>query len=739
MKKNILLITAMLVYTSAFAGQSLTVKAITDGEFRSETMTAVTPLADGETYAQISDDGQRIVAYSFRTGKQTAVLFDAATARGPKVSRVDGYVVSPDGRRLLIQTQTNPIYRRSFTATYYIYSIQNNKLEPLSDGGPQQVPTFSPDGNVIAFVRAGNIHLVKLLYDNAESQITKDGKFNEVINGVPDWVYEEEFSYNSALTFTADSKQVVWVRFDESQVKQYSMQLFKGLAPERSEYAQYPGAYSYKYPIAGEQNSRVGVMSYDIKSHQTRRMDLPLENDGYIPRIIATKDPSKVAVVTMNRHQDQLRIYMCNPLSTVCQLVVEDKVDKYIKEEVLGDLQITDSHILLSSERDGYNHLYLYALNGQQKRQVGTGQNVVTAVYGYDEPTGDIYYAATNGTPTEQQVYVSHANGKTEALTQQAGVNRATFSSTYKYFINNWSSVASPAVYTLRDNRGRQLSTLIDNSALKQKLQQYDLGTVEMFQLTTSENVTLNGWLIKPKNFNPSKKYPVIMYQYGGPGSQQVLNQWGIGMSGCGAIMEQLFCQQGYICVCVDNRGTGGRGADFEKCTYLRLGEKEARDQVEAALWLGRQPYVDKDRIAIWGWSYGGWNTLMAMSEGRPVFRCGIAIAPPTCWRYYDTVYTERFMRTPKENQQGYDEVNPIARARQLSGALLLCHGLADDNVHYRNTAEYVEALVQADKDFRQLVYTNRNHSIYGGNTRNHLFRQCLDFFNSELKHSVQQ
>ena len=356
----------MLVYGSAFAGQSLSIKAITDGEFHSETMTAVTPLADGETYAQISSDGQRIVSYSFRTGKQTAVLFDVATARGPKVGRVDGYVVSPDGQRLLIQTQTKSIYRRSFTATYYIYSIRNNKLEPLSDGGPQQVPTFSPDGNVIAFVRAGNIHLVKLLYDNAESQITKDGKFNEVINGVPDWVYEEEFSYNSALTFTADSKQVVWVRFDESQVKQYSMQLFKGLAPERSEYAQYPGAYSYKYPIAGEQNSSVSVMSYDIKSHQTRRLDLPLDKDGYIPRIMATKDPTKVAVVTMNRHQDQLRIYMCNPLSTVCQLVVEDKVDKYIKEEVLGDLQITDNHILLSIECDGYKHLYHSVLNASQ-------------------------------------------------------------------------------------------------------------------------------------------------------------------------------------------------------------------------------------------------------------------------------------------------------------------------------------------------------------------------------------
>ena len=622
--------------------------------------------------------------------------------------------------------------------------IQNNKLEPLSDGGPQQTPVFSPDGNVIAFVRDNNIHLVKLLYDNAESEVTKDGKRNEVINGLPDWVYEEEFSYNSALTFTANSQQVVWVRFDESQVKQYAMQLFKGLVPEREEYAEYPGFYTYKYPVAGEQNAKVSVMSYDIKSHQTRKLELPLETDGYIPRILPTQDPTKVAVVTMNRHQDQLRIYMCNPLSTVCQLVVEDKVAKYIKEDVLAQLQITDKHIVMTSERDGYNHIYVYNLNGQLMRSIGDvlqgvrvgekGHTIVTDVYGYDEATGDIYFAALNDGPTDQQVFVAHSNGKTDCLTPAKGWNSAVFSENFKYFVNTWSDINNPAVYTLCNNQGKTLTTLIDNKVLKQKYDAYDMGQKEFFTFKTSENVMLFGWMVKPKDFDPAKKYPVIMYQYGGPGNQQVRNAWGIGMSGNGAILEQLLCQQGYICVCVDNRGTGGRGAEFEKCTYMRLGELEARDQVEAASWLGQQSYVDKDRIAIWGWSYGGWNTLMSMSEGRPVFRCGIAIAPPTCWRYYDTVYTERYMRTPNENKSGYDEVNPIARASKLSGELLLCHGLADDNVHYRNTAEYVEALVQADKDFRQLVYTNRNHSIFGGNTRNHLFRQCLNFFNDELR-----
>ena len=719
---------------SATAGEKLTLKDVTSGKFRSQSMSAVRPLADGETYAQISDDGKKIVTYSFRTGKQVGVLFDATTARGPQVRQVDGYVMSPDGTRLLIQTDTKAIYRRSFTATYYIYSVRNNKLEPLSDGGPQQAPVFSPDGTQIAFVRNNNIFLVKLLYDNAESQVTKDGKRNEVINGIPDWVYEEEFSTNSSLVFSADSKQIVWIRYDESAVKQYTMQLFKGLRPERREFAEYPGDYTYKYPVPGQVNSQVAVFSYDIKSHQTRKINVPLDADGYIPRIKTTSDPAKVAIFTMNRHQDVLRIYMANPLSTVCKLVVEDKVNKYVKEEVLDDIQITDKHILLPSERDGYNHLYLYNLSGQQLRKIVNDKYVVKAVYGYDEKTGDAYFAANPKGATEQQVMVARQNGKIEALTPKAGVNNAIFSTGFKYFINTWSDINNPAQYTLCQNNGKVLTTLIDNQALKQQLANYELGQKELFTFTTSEGVQLNGWMVKPANFDASKKYPVIMYQYGGPGSQQVLNQWGIGMSGNGALLEQYLCQQGYICVCVDNRGTGGRGADFEKCTYLRLGELESRDQVETALWLGNQQYVDKENIGIWGWSYGGWNTLMSMSEGRPVFKAGVAIAPPTCWRFYDTIYTERYMRTPKENASGYDEVNPIARASQLHGALLICHGLADDNVHYQNTAEYVEALVQADKDFRQLVYTNRNHGISGGNTRQHLFRQAINHFNDNLK-----
>lgn len=747
MKKLSLIIILWATAALQLAAQQLSLKDITDGQFREETMAAVEPLADGESYAQISANGKQIVKYSFRTGKQTEVLFDAAKARGGGVERVEGYVMSPDGKRMLIQTNTSRIYRHSFTATYYIYTIANQKLEPLSDGGPQQTPIWSPDGQQVAFVRDNNIFLVKLLYNNAESQVTKDGKRNEVINGLPDWVNEEEFSFNRAMVFSADSKQIVWVRYDEREVKEYAMPMFKASYPVRNEYAEYPGFYTYKYPKAGQKNASLKLLSYDIKSHQTRQMQLPIDSDGYIPRILPTSDATKVAVFTLNRHQDCLRIYMANPLTTVCQLVIEDKVDKYINENVFAHVKITPHNIVLTSERDGYNHIYLYNLNGQLLRKVqdlpqaprlGGGEKnlhtIVTDVYGYDEATGDLYFAALNNGPTEQQVFVSHKNGKTSCLTPEGGWSSAIFSKNFNSFICTWSNMDTPTQITLRNAQGKKVATLVDNKKLQEKYASYRMGRKEVIAFTTSEGVRLYGWMVKPADFDASKNYPVVMYQYGGPGNQQVKNAWGLGMNGQGAILEQYLAQQGYIAVCVDNRGTGGRGAEFEKCTYLRLGELEARDQVETALWLGQQSYVDKDRIAIWGWSYGGWNTLMSMSEGRPVFCCGIAIAPPTCWRYYDTVYTERFMRTPQENAQGYDEVTPIARASKLHGELLICHGLADDNVHYQNTAEYVDALVQADKDFQQLVYTNRNHSIYGGNTRNHLFRQCMNFFAKNLE-----
>lgn len=722
----------LMASTTINAAEKIDIQSVTNGTFAAKRISGIDPLKGTDQYAQISADGKQIVKYSFKTGKQTGVLFDVNNTIGESIKSFDGYIMSPDGKRMLIQTQTESVYRRSFKAVYYIYDMQNRRLDKLSEGGKQQVPVWSPDGLQVAFVRDNNIFLVKLLYDNSESQVTKDGKFNHIINGLPDWVYEEEFSFNSALEFNADGTMLCWVKYDESAVKTYSLQLFKGMKPEYQEYETYPGEYSYKYPKAGEDNAKVSVWSFDIKSKKIQQLQVPVDADGYIPRLKSTSNPARMIVYTTNRHQDELNLYAVNPRSTVSQLLVQDKVNKYVKEGTIGSVTIGNDYILMPSDRDGYTGIYLYNMNGTQLRHVG-GQFDITDIYGYDEKTGDIYYQAAAINPHDRQIYVAHKNGKIERLSDKEGCNYAIFSGDYRYFINTWSDYNTPYVYTTRDNQGRVLSTNLDNKELKAKIAKYGWTQKEAFSFTTSEGVKLDGWMVKPANFDSSRKYPVIMFQYSGPGNQQVMNSWNAGSMGQGGAYDMYLAQQGYIVVCVDGRGTGGRGSDFEKSTYLNLGKLEARDQVETALYLGSLPYVDKNNIGIWGWSYGGFCTLMSMSEGRPVFKAGVAVAPPTSFRFYDTVYTERYMRTPKENAAGYDD-NPISRADKLNGALLICHGLADDNVHPQNTFEYSEALVQADKDFKENIYTNRNHSIFGGNTRRHLLRQITEWFNDHLK-----
>ena len=732
-KLFVMCIMMLLATSNVSADNKITLKDVTGKTFTPKYITGVDPIKGTDRYASISNDGRQIIEYAFKTGNQTRVLFDIANTHGESIKQLDGYTLSPDGKRMLIQTNTHKIYRRSFTADYYIYTIQSRKLEKLSTGGPQQIPTWSPDGNQIAFVRDNNIFLVKLLYDNAESQITKDGKFNEIINGVPDWVYEEEFSTNRSLCFTADSRMLCWIKYDERKVKEYSLQLFMGSHPTMKANEVYPGTYTYKYPKAGEDNSIVSVWSYEIQTHKTNRLQVPLEGDGYIPRIKSTNDANRIIVFTMNRHQDVLNLYAVNPLTTLSQLLIKEQGDKYVKEEAMEGIAIGQNSILLPSDRDGYMHLYLYNMNGSLIRKIGEGNYDITSIYGYDETTGDVYYQAAGINPHDRQVFVSHKNGKTERLTDTNGWNKAIFSGDYKYFLNTWSNYNTPYVFTIRDNKGKVLSTPIDNKELKEKVKTYGFNGRETFSFTTSEGVKLDGWMVKPKDFDTNKKYPVILFQYSGPGSQQVIDAWNAGSMGNGGAFDYYLAQQGFIVVCVDGRGTGGRGAAFEKCTYLRIGELESRDQVETALWLGKQSYIDKERIGIWGWSFGGFNILMSMSEGRPVFKAGVAVAPATNWRYYDTIYTERYMRTPKENGSGY-ATNPIQRANALHGALLICHGMADDNVQPQNTMEYTEALIQADKDFKENIYTNRNHGIYGGNTRTHLLRQISNWFIEHLK-----
>ncbi len=705
---------------------------VTNGVYWPKQIDGVNPMNDGESYTQLSPDHKRIVRHSFKTGKEIATVFDVETARGSKkLPYIDGYIMSPDEHRILIQTETKGIYRRSYTAVYYIYDVRNNTLEPLSEGGPQQVPLFSPDGNVIAFARGNNLFLVKLLFGNAEVQVTKDGKFNEVINGLPDWVNEEEFTTNRSFDFSADSKVLAWVRYDESQVPIYSMQEFKGLYPARSEFDAYPGTYDYKYPVAGQKNSEVKVMTFDIKNRVTRTLDVPLDKDGYIPRIKFTSDPTKLAVITLNRHQSQMDVYMANPLSKVCKLVLREKNEKYVRETAYTQMKFYDGHFSLLSERSGFQHLYWYNLGGQLEAQITKGNFEVTDFYGYDARTGSFYYASTQESPLRRAVYKADKQGRVKKLSSSVGTNSAKFSKTMKYYMNVYSSAQQPPVTSLCDNNGKTITTLIDNADLKAKVKKV-AGKKEFFQFTTSEGVQLNGWMVKPRDFDASKKYPVVMYQYSGPGSQEVTDSWNLGFYGAG-IFESYLTEQGFICACVDGRGTGARGADFEKCTYLQLGLRESQDQVETAIYLGSLPYVDKANIGIWGWSFGGFNTLMSMSEGRPVFKAGVAVAAPSNWKYYDTVYTERYMRTPNENAAGY-AINPMERAANLSGSLLLIHGTADDNVHFRNVAEMSEALVQANKQFEMQIYTNRNHSIYGGNTRYHLLTRMCDFFKRNLK-----
>ena len=732
MKKLFVLFYALMCLVTLQA-QKVTLQDVANGTYRAQSIQGLKPMLDGEHYTQISKDHKRIVKYSFKTGKEVATIFDVATARNHKLKNFDDYIMSPDESLILIQTETKPIYRRSFTAVYYIYNVRNRTLEPLSNNGPQQVPLFSPDSHQIAFVRNNNIYLIKLLFGNSESQVTKDGEYNKVLNGIPDWVYEEEFSYNRAFDFSADSKMIAYVRFDESQVPMYSFPWYKGMAPEKTEYTTYPGSYDYKYPKAGVVNSKVSVHSFDIKSRVTRKMELPVDSDGYVPRIKFTDDPEKLAIMTLNRHQNRFDLYMANPRSAICKVAIRDEAEQYIKEQAYSDITFYPEHIVMMSERDGYNHLYLYTIGGNLVKQITKGEFEVKDFLGWDQKANVFYYTSNEGSPLRTAVYKIVGKGKKTKLSTRTGTNSALFSKNLNYYINTYSSAQTPTLITLNNNKGQEMVTLLDNKELKSKTAQLNMPTKEFFSFKTSEGVELNGWMMKPANFNPSKKYPVIMHQYSGPGSQQVLDKWGIGSFGDGGMFEAVMCDKGYIMVCVDGRGTGGRGAAFEKCTYLSIGVKEATDQAEAAKYLSTLPYVDGSRIGIWGWSYGGYNTLMSMSEGSGAFKAGVAIAAPTDWRFYDSVYTERFMRTPKENGDGYQASSAISRASKLKGKLLLIHGSADDNVHLQNFMEYSEALVQANIQFDTQIYTNRNHSIFGGNTRNHLMNRVANFFLQNL------
>lgn len=701
-------------------------KQITSHKYASKGIKNLRSTLDGEHYTSMNDQNNMIIKYSYRTGKAVDTLFNAKTAKDCDFEKFSGYELSPEESKILLYKDIEPIYRHSFKANYFVYEIKRNKVKALSAGGKQQEATFSPNGRNVAFVRNNNLFLVKLDYET-ESAITKDGKMNEIINGIPDWVYEEEFAFSRAFEWAPDDSHIAFIRFDESNVKEYSFDMYKGLDPAYPQYELYPGAIKFKYPKSGQENAKVSLHTYNIKTRDIKKMNVPLDADGYIPRIRFTTDPEQLAVFTLNRHQNILNIYYTNPASGISKLVIKDESKYYINNDNLDMIRFYPDQIVFAGEKSGKREIYSYSHVGTLLKKVTNGDNEVTNFLGYDPVKKSYFYEATDGSPLRRATFMTDAKGKTTKLTTQSGWNRSDFSTSFKYFINNFSTANTPPVISVYDGNGKSLRSLENNQELVNKLQQAPFAKKEFFTFKNSDGVELNGWMMKPVNFNPQKKYPVVMTQYSGPFSQQVKDQWSFGW-------EQALVNDGFIVSCVDGSGTGARGEEFAKQTYLNLGQKEARDQVEAAKYLGSLSYVDGNNIGIWGWSFGGYTTLMSMSTSKDIIKAGVAIAPVTDWRYYNTIYTERYMRTPQENKDGYDNGSPIYLANNLNGALLLIHGTADDNVQYQNTTEYAAALVQANKQFDMQIYTNRNHSIVGGNARFHLYTRVINFYKRELK-----
>ena len=707
-------------------------KEITDGQFRQVTnIGEMRSMPDGEHYTAMNDARNMIIKYSYRTGNPVDTLFNTEKARECTFDKFDGYTISSTGHHILVWRDTEPIYRRSFKANVYDYDVRRNYVKPISDSkGKQMIPTFSPDGRMVAYVSDNNIWIRKFDYDT-EVQVTKDGEMNKILNGITDWVYEEEFAVTNLMAWSPNSEQLAFVRFDESEVPEYSMQMFgEGL---------YPGYYNYKYPKAGEKNSKVTLHSYDVTTKDTKELKVPVEADSYIPRIVFTNNDDQLAVMTLNRHQNVFNMYYANPKSGVFRLILRDENKAYVDSEWLNSIHFYANSFSYVNEQDGYAHIYLYSPTGVMQRQVTKGNWDVTAFLGYDEATKTVYYESAEESPIRRAIYKTHRGGAGAAiykidakgvktkLSTQEGTNNATFSDNFAYYVNQYSNANTPVKITVNETKSNKvLRVLQDNARLVDKLAGYSYAEKEFIKVRTASDYELNAWIVKPVDFDESKKYPVLMFQYSGPNSQQVLDKYSFDW-------EQYLAANGIITVCVDGRGTGARGEAFRKCTYLRMGELESKDQVEAAQALGKLPFVDKSRMAIWGWSFGGYNTLMAMSVGNGTFKAGIAVAPPTDWKYYDSVYTERFMRTPKENFEGYAATSPIRLAKDLQGKLLLIHGTADDNVHFQQTMDYAESLVQAGKQFEMQVYKDRNHSIYGGNTRYHLYTRMSNFLFDNL------
>ena len=684
--------------------------ALRDGTFEQKTVSGVRSLSDGERYTTMSDG--RVLCFSYRTGEPAGVLFDASAAE-PRIEFTD-YVLSADERRLLLTTDVEPIYRHSFTAEYWIYDRQDGSLRRLSQGGPQQQAQFSPDGSRVVFVRGGNLFVADPAA-GSERQLTFDGRFNHIINGLPDWVYEEEFSFARAFAWSPDGRKIAYLRFDESRVKQYNMNRFAG--------GLYPENYTFKYPKAGEQNSVVELYCCDAADGSTVRMDTGEQTDQYIPRLFWTPT-GQLGFYRLNRLQNHFEVLLCDS-SGASRVVYDERNDRYV--ERVDGRTVTflpdGDRFVVRSERDGFMHLYLYSVSEGLLGRITSGEWEVTELLGIE---GDrVYYLSTETSPLRRDLYTVRLDGRDKRrLTGGDGTYRIAPSRGFRYFISYFSNVRTPNRVTLHRSDGRLVRTLEDNAALRAKLDELQVPVKEFFRFATSEGVELNGYMVRPNGFDSSRRYPVLMTQYSGPGSQQAADRWTIGW-------EDVLVQQGYIVACVDGRGTGFRGEEFKKCTYGELGKYETVDQIEAARYIASLPYVDPDRIGIYGWSYGGFMALNCILKGNDVFRAAIAVAPVTSWRFYDTIYTEIYNGLPQDNPSGYDDNSPIHFADRLKGKLLIAHGTGDDNVHIQNTYEMITKLVEYDKPFELYVYPDRNHGM--GPSRHHLMERCIEFVQRNL------
>jgi dipeptidyl-peptidase-4 len=717
MKKTTIALILSLISLSLFSqSKDITLEDIwQDYNFYPKKFRALKSMNNGDFYTKIkrSDEGQEIIKYQFKNGKEVTTLFKSSDFN---VKNINNYSFSDDDKLMLISTETESIYRYSKRAIYYVFNIHNNKLKQISENKIRYA-TFSPDGSKVAYVFGNNL-FIKNLKNGQETQVTSDGKKNHIINGASDWVYEEEFKLVKGFSWSADGKKIAYYKFDESHVKEFSMDKFNG--------GLYPTQEVFKYPKAGEDNSTVNIYLYNIK--EDTKILIYTKNDyEYFPRIKWTSDANILSIIGLNRYQNKLDFILVDAKDGTNKILFSEEDKYYIN--INDNLSFLPSNYFIwTSEKNGYNHIYLKGLDGSEE-QLTKGSWEVTSFDGLDSDNMQIFYRSTEEGSINRTLYMLDLEtGEREKLSNRVGTNSVKFSKGLKYYINSYSNANTSPIYSLHNSDGTIIKVIENNEVFNTKMKDYNLSEKEFITIYT-DNADLNAWVIKPPNFDKTKKYPLFMFVYGGPGSQQVLNNYG----GNNFFWYQMLAQKGYIVACVDNRGTGGKGSEFKKMTYKELGKYETIDQIDAAKYFGSLDYIDSKRIGIQGWSYGGQLSSLAITKGADFFKLAIAVAPVTNWRYYDNIYTERYMRTPKENPNGYDDNSPIYHVDKLKGKYLLVHGSADDNVHVQNTYEMTSALVKSNKQFDLFIYPDKNHGIYGGNTRLHLYKKMTDFIKSNL------